>query len=171
MVNEDAENTPAQGDADVSVDTTACGTDQYRIVARASFDSAPADVWALLWDWERFLAVGLPGQTSEFQWLTGGPDDIPSTFEFEVAGATVREEIYERTADESTGRYRLRYRTTEPALGIIEYDAVLDLQGIDGTETSFSATRNVRLAPGSPPDMLAGIVESETRSLVNFFAR
>ena len=54
---------------DVKVVTTVTGPDQYRIVATATLESAPAEVWALLWDWERLVAVGLPGLTSDFKWL------------------------------------------------------------------------------------------------------
>ncbi|MEZ5417500.1 MAG: SRPBCC family protein [Vicinamibacterales bacterium] len=154
----------------VDVVTTSSGANQYRIVASATFDTEPAGVWELLWDWERFLAVGLPGQTSAFKWLSGGPDKVPSTFEFVVAGVTVREEIYERV-EGTAGRYRLRYKTLEPALGILEYDAVLELQGLAEGQTSFSATRDVRLAAGSTPDMLAGMVESETQCLKEHFGR
>ncbi len=162
------ESVPERGD--VRVVTTVTGPDQYRIVATATFESAPVEVWALLWNWERLVAVGLPGLTSDFKWLSGGPDEVPSTFQFEVAGATLKEEIYERTAEEGEGRYRLRYRALEPALGVLEYDAVLDLQRIAGARTAFSATREARLAPGTAPDMLAGMVQSETQCLKEHFA-
>jgi hypothetical protein len=87
-----------------------------------------------------------------------------------VAGATLEEEIYERTADEEAGRYTLRYRVLEPALGMLEYDAVLELQRIAEARTAFSATREVRLAPDSAPDMLAGLIESETERLKEHLA-
>ena len=169
MANEriPAETLPEPGD--VKVVTAVTGTDQYRIVATAMFQRSPVEVWALLWDWERLVAVGLPGLTSNFRWLGGGPDKIPSTFQFEVAGATLKEEIYERTAEEGAGLYRLRYRALEPALGVLEYDAVLELQRIGRVQTAFSATREVRLAPGTAPDMLAGMVKSETQCLKEYF--
>lgn len=170
MANRDGDDKPEQERGAVDVVTTFTGVDQYRIVASATFDTGPASVWELLRDWERFLAVGLPGQTSDFKWLSGGPDHVPSTFEFVLAGVTVKEEIYER-AEETAGQYRLRYKTLEPALGILEYDAVLELQGIAEGQTTFSARRDVRLTPSSTPDMLAGVVESETQSLKEHFAR
>jgi len=105
-----------------------------------------------------------------FKWLSGGPDQVPSTFQFQLAGATLKEEIYERAADQDAGQFRLRYRALEPALGVLEYEAVLELQRIADARTAFSATREVRLAPGIAPDMLAGIVESETRCLKEHFA-
>jgi hypothetical protein len=156
---------------DVKVVTTSIGPDQFRIVATATFESAPSDVWALLWDWERLVGVGLPGLTSDFKWLTGGPDAVPSRFQFVVAGALLTEEIYERTVEEGAGRYRLRYRALEPALGVLEYDSVLDLERIAETRTAFAATREVRLASGTAPDMLVGMVESETQRLREHFEK
>ncbi len=170
MANERNAGEPVSERGAVNVETTVTGPDQYRIVATATFDNAPAEVWALLWDWERLVAVGLPGLTSDFKWLSGGPDNVPSTFQFEVAGTTLKEEIYERTAEEGAGRYRLRYRALEPALGVLEYDAILELNRIGGAHTAFSATREVRLAPGTASDMLAGMVESETQCLKYHFA-
>ena len=169
MGNEHEAYEPAVDQEDVTVLTTETGRDEYRIVATATLDSPADEVWALLLNWERLVEVGLPGLTSDFRWLTGGPDDVPSTFRFELAGAILEEEIYERTVEMETSRYRLRYRALEPALGVLEYDALLELREIDETRTAFSATRDVRLAPGSPPDMLAEIVESETRCLVDHF--
>ena len=108
------ESVPDRGD--IKVVTTVTGSDQYRIVATATFDSAPVEVWALLCDWERLVAVGLPGMTSDFKWLSGGPDVVPSTFQFRMAGATLKEEIYERSAEEGAGQYRLCYRALEQSV-------------------------------------------------------
>ncbi len=170
MANDISPDEPLPKGGDVRVVTAVTGPDQYRIVATTTFERTPLEVWALLWDWEHLLAVGLPGLTSNFQWLSGGPDKVPSTFQFEVAGATLKEEIYERAAEEGRGRYRLRYRAVEPALGVLEYDAVLELQRMGGVYTAFSATREVRLVPGTAPDMLAGMVEFETHCLKEHFA-
>lgn len=151
---------------DVNVVTTSIGPNQFEIVATATFSSNPSEIWALLWDWEQLLAVGLPGMTDNFQWLSGGPDEIPSTFQFEIGGVTIKEEIYERTMEH---RYYLRYRTLEPALGILDYEAVIELDPIDEKHTAFSATREVKLEPGVEPEMLAEIVQSETQNLKEYF--
>lgn len=144
------------------------GPDRYKITATAEFEASPAASWELLWDWERFVEVGLPGMTSDFTWLSGGPDDVPSTFQFEIAGALLKEEIYERTHTER--EYLLRYRALEPALGVEEYDAVLRLmQAADGC-TAFEAIRDVRLQAGTSPDMLSELVRLETQCLVDHFA-
>ncbi len=146
------------------------GDDRYEIVATERFDCAPSELWELLCDWERMVAVGLPGMTSDFRWLSGGPRESPSTFEFTVAGTVLKEEIYELTADEESDRYRARYRALEPALGVLEYDAVLDVDSTDGVTTLLEATRAVRLEPGGTPDMLAGMVDGEMQSLKDHFA-
>ncbi len=170
MTNEDAVSGTGPERGDEEVVTTVTGADQYEIVAAARLDCAPAALWELLCDWERLVAVGLPGMTSDFRWLGGGPGEEPSTFEFAVAGVVLKEEIYELTAEEKSGRYRLRYRALEPALGVLEYDAVLDVQPTAGGATEFSARRVVRLEPGSSPDMLAGMVEGEMQCLRDHFA-
>jgi len=156
------------GSDEVEITTTETGPDRFRIVATASLAAAPEEVWALLWDWERFLAVGLPDVTSDFTWLTGGPDTVPSRFQFAVGGATLEEEIYERSAD--TSRYVVRYRLLKPALGVLEYDAVFELRPLVGPGTAFSAIREVRLEPGSAPDALASLIQSETQRLREHFA-
>jgi len=146
------------------------GDDRYEILATERFDCAPREVWELLCDWERFVAVGLPGMTSDFRWVSGGPRESPSRFEFAVAGTVLKEEIYELTADQQAGRYRVRYRALEPALGVLEYDAVLDVASPDGTTTVLETRRAVRLEAGTAPDMLAGMIDGEMQSLKNHFA-
>lgn len=115
MANEHTADESAPEHADVKVVTAVTGPDQYRILATATFERAPVEIWALLWDWESLVAVGLAGLTSGFKWLSGGPDQVPSAFQFEVAGVILKEEIYERTAEETAGRYRPCYRALEPA--------------------------------------------------------
>ena len=151
----------------VNVVTTSTGPDQFTIVATATFNCEPTKVWKLLWDWEQLLAVGLSGMTDNFQWLNGGPEQIPSSFQFEVGGVVIKEEIYERTIQ---GRHCLRYRTLEPALGVLDYDAILELHPIDDIQTAFSATRDVTFESGVAPEMLVRMVRSETKNLQDYFA-
>lgn len=165
------EEKPA-GQPDVtSVATVDAGPDRYRIRATATFASAPDAVWALLCDWERLVAVGLPGLTSGFRWLGGGPGLAPSRFRFEIAGTVLDEEIYELTARADEGRYRLRYRALEPALGVVEYDAAIELRRNAEGGTAFSAVRDVRLEPGTTPQALEAMIDAETRRLEEHFRR
>ena len=151
----------------VEVVTTPVGTSQFKIVAKATFNCAPEQIWKLLWDWEQLLAVGLPGVTENFQWLNGSPDHIPSSFQFEIGGVIIKEEIYER---KTKSVHRLRYRTLGPALGVVDYDAIIDLHPISNRQTVFLATRVVTFEPGVTPDMLADMVRSETKNLQTYFS-
>ena len=109
--------------------------------------------------------------TSDFNWVSGGPGESPSEFAFTVAGSVLREEIYELTADKQARRYRARYRALEPALGVLEYDAVLDVASGDGATTVLDTSRVVRLEAGSAPDLLAGMIDGEMQSLKDHFAK
>lgn len=134
------------------------------------FECVPEELWKLLMNWEWFLAVGLPGQTSNFKWLSGGPGEVPSTFQFATSnGDILKEGIYEGYSDPEGDRYRFRYRS-EPVLNILEYDAMFELQRRARTQTLFTATRDVRLEPGSVSDMLSELIEFETRCLKEHFA-
>ncbi|MEZ4415958.1 MAG: SRPBCC family protein [Gemmatimonadota bacterium] len=143
------------------------GGERYDIVATDTLDCAPSQLWAVLSDFERFVDVGLSGMASGFRWLTGGPGLAPATFEFTVADVVLKEEVYELTSDGASDRYRLRYRALEPALGVLEYDAVLDVEPSANGTTLLTAVRSVRMAPGVAPDMLAGMVDAEMQSLAD----
>lgn len=155
---------------EIQIVTTETGPDEFEIVATATIESRAADVWTLLQDWERFLAVGLPGLATDFEWLSGGPGRVPSTFQFAIEDTLIREEIYESSADEEEGKYSLRYRVLEPVLGILEYDAVFELQRISGARTRFHAVRDVRFESGEGPDGLTSMIEAETRAVREHFA-
>lgn len=151
----------------VNMSVTQSGDNHYTIIATATFNSGPERIWELLWDWEQLLAVGLPGMTENFQWISGGPDEVPSQFQFELGGAVIKEEIYERTTQDL---HCLRYRTLEPSLGVFDYDAILELSPIDEHRTAFSAIREVTFEAGIEPDMLVEMVRSETKHLQDYFA-
>jgi hypothetical protein len=144
------------------------GPDCYKITATAEFDCPAAVARDLLWNWEQFVQIGLPGMTSGFTWLSGRAAEAPSKFQFEIAGELLKEEIYELS--EAEDGYLLRYRALEPALGVEEYDAVLRLQQVSESRTSFQAIREVRLESGASPDMLSELVRSETQCLVEHFS-
>ena len=154
---------------EVIIETERLGDDKYRISVMAELDSPPQEVWKLVSNWEDFVAVGLPGMTSQFEWFSGGPEITPSKFQFLIAGVFLKEEIYEMTSIGDDSSFTLRYRALEPALGVEEYDAVLELQGQSETTTEFKAVREVRLEAGSSPDMLVDMIKSETECLKAHF--
>lgn len=171
MIDKDAADGARSQLGDNEVVATVTGPDQYQIADTTHLDCAPAELWKLLCNWERLVGVTLQGLRSDFRWHTGGPGEAPSTFQFAVEGVVLQEEVYELTAEEESGRYRLRYRALEPALGVLDYDAVLDLEPTPGGGTSLCAQRTVRLEAGTSPEMLVGMVKGEMQSLREHFAR
>jgi hypothetical protein len=146
MANEHAAEQPAREPSDVKVATTVIGPDQYRIVATATFESAPRRRLGPSVELGKPPRRGPTGTDQRFHVAERRSDQVPSTFQFVMATSILKEEIYERTAEEGAGRYRLRSRVLEPALDVLEYDAVLELQRIPGAHTAYSAAREVRLA-------------------------
>lgn len=164
-------NRESSSDADVAnVATSSIASDRYQIVATATIEGPANEVWAVLRDWERFLEVTLPKMTSDFEWVEGGPGQAPSTLRFAVGDSLLDEEIYEMSADEEQGAYLLRYRLLEPALGLREYDAAVELDEVSDDRTAFKAIRQVRFEPGADPGGLVGMIETETRRLQEHFA-
>lgn len=150
---------------DVTVTVIETGDEEYIIHAQTFIDRPVGDIWPEIRDFEQLVDIGLPGLATNFQWLNGGgPEQIPSTFQFESGGATVVEEIYYR----SEYKHKLRYRVVEPALGIIEYDAVLNLDPVWFDKTYYSATRVLTLEPGVV-DGLTALIELETQNIKAYF--
>jgi hypothetical protein len=165
----DADSAQALADDDggVEIMIKEIAPNRHSIVATATFAQPVARVWAVFRDFEQLVAAALPGLTSDFAWLDGGgPDRVPSRLRFATSGTSLVEEVYHR----DDGRYVLRYRMVEPALGILEYDAELQLTPISDEQTVYSATRTLTLAPGTL-DGLAGLVALETQNLKDLFAR
>lgn len=157
----------AKREGRVEVSTRAIGPNRYTIIATTTLDRPVGEVWALLCDFERLVAVGLPGMTSDFEWLNGGsPDQVPSRFQFAIGTARVVEEIYHLDGDQ----YILRYRMLEPAMGILKYDAEFELTPVSNEQTFYSVTREVTLESGVV-DGLAGLVATETQNVKDHFAR
>lgn len=155
------------GDGGAEVTIQEIGPNQYSMVSRATFDQPVAEIWPVFRNFEKLVDVGLPGLTSDFEWLHGGsPDRVPSQFRFVSSGATLVEEIYHRSDDEHV----LRYRVVEPVLGILEYDAELRLTPISDAQTAYTATRKVTLEPGTM-DSLRGLAFLETQNMKNHFAK
>jgi hypothetical protein len=155
------------GEGGVEVSIQELGPNQYRIVSRATFDQPVTKIWPVFRNFEKLVNVGLPGLTSDFEWLNGGtPDRVPSQFRFVSGGAYVVEEVYHRSDDEHV----LRYRVLEPVLGILELDSELRLTPISDAQTAYTATRKITLEPGTI-DGLGALVSLETQNMKNYFAK
>jgi hypothetical protein len=154
-------------DGGVQVVVKQIGPNQHSIVATTTLDQPVGRIWAVFCDFEKLVATALPGVASDFQWLMGGsPDRVPSRLQFVASGVNIVEEIYRRDDAE----YVLRYRVLEPALGILEYDSVLQLTPISDEQTIYTSTRTATLEPGAV-DGLAGLIALETQNLKSHFAK
>jgi hypothetical protein len=163
---ETAQQTPAD-DGGVEVTIEEIGPNQHSVVATATFDQPVAAVWAVFRDFEKLVAIALPGLTSDFEWLnSGSPDQVPSQFRFLASGARIAEQLYHRDDDEHV----LRYRMLEPALGILVYDAELRLTPISDDRAAYRATRTLTTEPGAV-EGLAGLATLETRNMKDHFAK
>ena len=154
-------------DGSVQVTTRETGPNQYILVATATFDRPVGEVWALLDDFEKLLATALPGGPGSFEWLNGGgPGQAPVRFQLSISGQRLLEEVYHR----DPGNHSLRYRMLEPALGILEYDAVFELAPKSDGQTLYSVYREVTLEPGAL-DGILGLIQLETQNMKEHFAR
>lgn len=153
-------------DGSAQVTTRETGPNQYILVATATFDRPAGEVWALLDDFEKLIDVAFPGGTGNFTWLDGGgPGKAPVRFQLSIGGQRLLEEVYHRDPD----RHLLRYRVLEPALGIVEYDAVFELAPKPDGRTLYSVYREVTLEPGAL-DGLVGLIQMETQNMKQHFA-
>jgi hypothetical protein len=150
---------------DVYVTHIQTGTNEYIILAGTILDASAGEAWSQLRDFEQLAEIALPGLVSDFEWLNGGgPEQIPSTFQFVTGGTTVVEEIYYR----NDSAYTLRYRLVDPALGIQEYDAQISLIPLSQDKALYFLFREVTVDPG----VIGGLVdltEIETLNINNYF--
>lgn len=149
---------------DVTVTVTQTGTNEYTIVAETYVYNNIETIWSKVRNFKTFVEVALPGVATNFQWICGGPHQIPSTFKFTTSGEIVKEEIYYR----SEYKHKLRYRVLEPALGILEYDSIIDLDPVWSNKTHYKATRFVTLEPGAL-EGLVDLFELETGNIKDYF--
>lgn len=163
---EDTAQQALADDGGVQVVVRQIGPNQHSVVATATFDQPVGRIWALFCNFERLVATALPGVASDFEWLDGSPERVPSRFQFVASGTKIREEIYHRDEAE----HLLRYRMLEPALGILEYDSALQLTPISDEQTVYTATRIMRIEPDAL-DGLAGLIALETQNLKTHFAK
>ncbi|EYF04160.1 SRPBCC family protein [Chondromyces apiculatus] len=147
---------------------TETAPDQFLFYQRVVLRQPIEKVWAEVRDGRRLVGLVLPEAKDTFAWLDGGnAEKVPSRFEISVGGAALREEITFRDDD----HHALRYRLTEPGLGMQTYQAELKLtRAAEGT-TSFVYARNITLQPGFSVEVLKQVVEKEIADVQAFFAR
>lgn len=154
-------------DRPVEVRVTPLGPGEYLFEATSTFHQSLDRVWAAASDFERLIAVSLPGMATDFQWLNGGgPRRLPAVFQFTAGSEIVQEELYELNDAEHSFRYRL----LRPALGMLEYDGTLRFESIAKDWTEYSAVRRIKLE-ASAVEGLKGLIALETQNLKDYFAK
>ena len=116
------------GARDVKVVTTVIGPDQYRIVATATFESAPPEVG-------RFCGTGRPrrrgpaGLTSDFTWLSGGRIRSRQRFSSRWRAPSSKRDL-RADGGGGSGSVSPPLSGSGTCTRVVEYDAVLELQGL-----------------------------------------
>src|SRR5262245_43647685 len=74
------------------------GSNQYIFYQRVLLDAPIDEVWPEIRDAERLVAIALPAVISTFMWVNGGgPETIPSLYQFSVGDATLLEQVAYRS--------------------------------------------------------------------------
>ncbi|WP_437969410.1 hypothetical protein WMF04_08970 [Sorangium sp. So ce260] len=142
------------------------GTDQYLSYQRVLIDAPISEVWPVLRDVAWFVEAVLPDVAPTFMWLNGGgPETIPSTYQFTSGGVTLLEEIIYR----SEAHHQILVRLLEPAFGMEQYYALGDLTQC-GDQTVLEYTRYLELAPGTDIEIFRALFTQEFIDIPAYFA-
>ncbi|WP_438018799.1 hypothetical protein WMF18_06845 [Sorangium sp. So ce315] len=146
---------------------TPIGEDQVLSYQRVLIDAPIGEVWPVLRDIERFAEAVLPDLAPTFMWLDGGgPETIPSRFQFSSGADTLVEEIIYRSEAEK----QILVRLVEPVLGMQEYYAFGDLTRACGDRTVLEYTRYLELAPGTDIEFFRALFTQEFIAIPAYFA-
>lgn len=145
---------------------TPIGEDQVLSYQRVLIDAPIGEVWPVLRDIERFAEAVLPDLAPTFMWLDGGgPETIPSRFQFSSGADTLVEEIIYRSEAEK----QILVRLVEPVLGMQEYYAFGDLTRACGDRTVLEYTRYLELAPGTDIEFFRALFTQEFIAIPAYF--
>ncbi|WP_437289500.1 hypothetical protein [Sorangium sp. So ce406] len=146
---------------------TPIGENQVLSYQRVLIDAPIGEVWPVLRDIERFVDAVLPDLAPTFMWLDGGgPETIPSRFQFSAGADTLVEEIIYRSETEK----QILVRLVEPVLGMQEYYAFGDLTRACGNKTVLEYTRYLELEPGTDIEFFRALFTQEFIDIPAYFA-
>ncbi|WP_437318942.1 hypothetical protein [Sorangium sp. So ce385] len=141
------------------------GQDQYLSYQRVLIDAPISEVWPVLRDIEWFVEAVLPDVAPTFLWLNGGgPETIPSEYQFTSGGVTLHEEIIYR----SEAHHQILVRLLDPAFGMEQYYALGDLTQC-GDQTVLEYTRYLELAPGTDTEFFRVLFTQEFIDIPAYF--
>lgn len=147
---------------------TPLGPNRYFFFQKVTVNPSPGRVWTEVRDLEKLVAIALPGVAEDFQWVDGGgPERVPSRFQFVVSGTTIHEEVYAR----DQRRHSVRYRLLVPALGIASYDAEVKLLSADKNQTTLVFARDITFDAGADPTPLTDLIGTEGIAIRDHFCK
>lgn len=145
---------------------TEVGENQYLSYQQELLDAPISEVWPEIRDIERFVKITLPDAAPTFMWLDGGgPEVVPSRFQFAVGGTVVPEEIIHR----SEQPHQILVRLVEPAVGLRQYYAFGNLKKTCGNRTLMEYSRHLDLDPATDPESFKSLFTQEFIDLVAYF--
>jgi hypothetical protein len=147
-------------------EVTDLGSNRYIFYQRVRIHASIDIVWAEIRDAERLAAIALPYALPTFMWVDGGgPEIIPSRFQFTVGDATLLEEAMYR----SDAHHQIIYRLVNPAFGMQQYYAAANLTQVCGQETALEYARYIELEPGVAVEGLEQVAEQEFIDIQAYF--
>ncbi|WP_437652440.1 hypothetical protein [Sorangium sp. So ce1182] len=147
---------------------TPIGENQYLSYQRVLLDAPISEVWPVLRDIERFVEAVLPDVAPTFMWEDGGgPEVIPSRYQFTSGGITLHEEIIYRSEEEN--QILVRLVEPVPELGMEQYYAFGDATPVCGNKTLLEYTRYIELAPGTDPEFFRALFTQEFIDIPAYF--
>ncbi|HLL01954.1 MAG TPA: SRPBCC family protein [Myxococcaceae bacterium] len=153
------------GDA-VEFTCTQVEPNRYVLVHRGEMDAPLSHVWALLYDFQRFVGVLLP--TVPFEWLDGGGvSKVPSRYQLTVGDTRLVEELDYRDERDHT----LRYHLITPGLGMVAYEAEVKLTQAGEGRTRVDYQRDFTMQPGAGVDALTQLSHQEFADMRKHFAK
>lgn len=161
-----ARRAACKGDTESVFVLAPIGEDQVLSYQRVLLDAPLGEVWPVLRDVERFWDAVLPDAAPTFLWLDGGgPETIPSRFQFTAAGSTLVEEVSYRSEEE----HQLLVRLVEPALGMQAYYGFWDLSRACGNKAVLEYTRYIELEPGTDVEFFRAVFAQEFIDVQAYF--
>lgn len=151
---------------EVKISVIEVGPDQYIVTAKTIIDAPVSTIWGTIRDFEKLTEIGLGGVLTDFQWLNGGgPEVVPSSFQFLAGDTLVIQELYYRNKFTHTMRHHI---LNLPVLGIQEYDAEIDLTPFFINKTMYIATRELTV-DAEHLEGLVALIELDTTNIANYF--
>ncbi|WP_437511068.1 hypothetical protein [Sorangium sp. So ce1099] len=146
---------------------TPIGENQYLSYQRVLIDAPVSEVWPVLRDIQKFAEAVLPAVAPTFVWLDGGgPETIPSLYQFTAGTDTLLEEIIYRSEEE----HQILVRLVEPVLGMQEYYAFGDLSRACGQKSVLEYTRYLELEPGTDIEFFRALFTQEFIDIPAYFS-